>query len=225
MLIRAWVTGLMIVGAMTAVVLIVVQANQRSNQATQIESWPPLVMIYKEEGQIGFITDGSVGIQRYELDYDDPRHWKHTILDSTKRDNIGSWRVYDGQTVTTFDATVNLTDTIDASGDKGVYAPDQWLTPLYTSVLRTKPNAVERESNEPGMTVIVLTEESPCPDDTPLTESQKQRGVKVCKPEQAKRVSTREVTYTTANFIPMKIVDQIDGLSIFTITVEQLTFK
>lgn len=117
------------------------------------------------------------------------------------------------------------TDTIDVSGDDGVYVPEQWLNPLYISALPTKPSVVQKESDEPGLTTVILTEEYPCPTDMPVTETLKQLGVEGCKPGQEKTVSTRKITYTTEHLIPMKLIDANDGVQFHTITVEHLKFK
>lgn len=219
--------------------LLIIAKSRIGNNESGPESWPPLIMSYKEQGQIGLIADGGIGTQTYQLDYDGPQKWKLTILDSTKRDNIGSWRAFDGNTINTYQADANYTDTITVSKEGVFYAPDQWLTPLYILSLSAKPNVVKQPSDQPNREVLELTEEVPCLRDIPvteaqkqagliipeLTEAQKQLGVKPCVPDQKSRISTRQVTYTVDHLIPMQIIDKVDGIGVFTATVEKLTFK
>lgn len=228
MLNRGITSVLLLVLSLAGVGIFITRISNETNvsraSVTGAENWPAFVMTYREEGHIGFITDGKPGTQVYEFTYNGSQDWKLTVLDSTKYDNIGSWRVYDGKTVTTFQSANNYTDTVDVSGDNGVYAADQWLTPLYILSLQTKPNAIKQDNSEPGIDTIVLTEERSCTDEIPLTETQKELGVKECSPDQEMRVFTREVTYTSDHLIPMMIIDQIDGVSVYTVTVETMVF-
>lgn len=38
-----------------------------NNHTPEMELWPAFVMIFKEEGHIGFVSDGKPGTQTYEL--------------------------------------------------------------------------------------------------------------------------------------------------------------
>ncbi len=196
-----------------------------SNHTPEMELWPAFVMIFKEEGHIGFVSDGKPGRQTYELVYEDPQHWQLTILDSTKKDNIGSWETYDGKTVTRYQAGMDYTEVTDVAGEQGNYVPNEWLRPTYMESLQARSATVRPALDQAGTETLILSEQMPCSPDIPYTELQKEHGVPPCADDQTNRSVVREVTYTTDHFITMKILETVDGVPVYTVTVEELTFK
>jgi len=205
--------------------LLIRTSVQMSNQATGVVTWPAFVRTFKEEGHIGFVSDGKPGTQTYELVYDGPQHWQLTILDSTKKDNIGSWETYDGKTVTRYQAGMDYTEVTDVAGEQGNYVPNEWLRPTYIESLQARSATVRPALDQAGTETLILSEQMPCSPDTPYTELQKELGVPPCADDQANRAAVSEVTYTTDHFITMKILETVDGVPVYTVTVEELTFK
>lgn len=196
-----------------------------NNHTPEMALWPAFVMIFKEEGHIGFVSDGKPGRQTYELVYDSPQHWKLTILDSTKKDNIGSWETYDGKTITRYQAGMDATEVTDVAGEQGNYVPNEWLRPAYVESLQARSAEVRQAFDQEGTETMILTEQSPCTPDVPYTDLQKELGVPPCAADQANRAVVREVTYTTDHFIVMKILETLDGVPVYRVMVEELTFK
>ena len=221
---RILVTSLLAILALTGGLLIRTSVQTR-NQATGVVTWPAFVMIFKEEGHIGFVSDGKPGTQTYELVYEGPQHWQLTILDSTKKDNIGSWETYDGKTVTRYQAGMDYTEVTDVAGEQGNYVPNEWLRPTYIESLQTRSATVRPALDQADTETLILIEQMPCSPDIPYTELQQELGVPPCADDQANRAVVREVTYTTDHFITMKILETVDGVPVYTVTVEELTFK
>ena len=221
---RILVTSLLVILALMGGLLIRTSVQTR-NQATSVETWPAFVMMFKEEGHIGFVSDGKTGTQTYELVYDDPQHWKLMILDSTQKDNIGSWETYDGKTITRYQAGMDTTEVTDVAGEQGNYVPNEWLRPTYIESLQASSATVRQALDQADTETLILTEQSPCTPDVPYTDQQRELGVPPCATDQANRAVLREVTYTTDYFMVMKILETVDGVPVYTVTVEELTFK
>lgn len=201
-----------------------ITANQviGNNRTPELESWPPFAMHYTEEGY-SMAPDGKLGSQTIEVLYDSFDNWKVTIVDSSAFPALnGTWTAYDGETNTHYSAETDETTTADVSKDDGFYVPTQWLVPLYVPTLLEKPSVTPEPSNDPNLHKIVVADESPC---EPFTEAQEQAGLTMCKAEQKFRVSTREIIYDSQYLIPRLIVDKLDGTAIYTVTVDELTFK
>ncbi len=190
------------------------QRSEGTNRTPELERWPGFTMIYREESR-SLSPNGQSGVQRIELVYEDFLSWKVTILHNRAHPDIeGTYDVYDGKTMTHYDARTGRTSVNDLSGDAGFQAPDRWLVPLYVPSLLTTPNAQKQAGDSPGTETVIISEEAPC---APPAEDETDQSI-------CTRIITDEITYTSEHLIPVKIVSKSDGVVVNTITVEKLDF-
>lgn len=152
--------------------------------------WPPMLLQYREVGELSFIWDMNPGAQTFVLDYTDAAHWTRTILSSTI-DMAGATAILDGNILTVSVPSLNntYTKTVEA------LAPNEWLSYMYLSNLQKKPTVVLKEGPGPEEITAVETFERPC-----FAFATKE-GVKECDKDQQNSVVTREFTYRTADYI------------------------
>jgi hypothetical protein len=201
-----------------------ITANQviGSNRTPELESWPAFAMVYTEDG-FGMAPNGKLGSQTIEVDYNAFDNWKVTITANADFPALkGTWTTYDGHTITHYNAENGEETVNDVSKDNGFHVPAQWLVPLYVPNLLKKPGVTPEPGDEPNLQKIIVTDEAPC---EPFTEAQKEAGLAECRSDQKLRSSTREVIFDNEYLIPRKIVDRLDGVGMYTVTVNSVTIK
>lgn len=174
---------------------------------------PPFTMVY-EITRVD--NQGQLALQTISLDYPSLTHWHSEVLTETAAPrNVGVWVEYTGDDLQTLEPfTGEVTHNRDIAGD-GIYVPEQWLIPGYISKLLTRPTTVNTINGTMG--TLVFTEVLPC--NTP-TAAMNAAGIGVCLSE---RIGTTEITYRTTDFIPLRIVESLDGIELRRITITDLT--
>lgn len=212
---RILITSAMTLIASLLVLLLIYQRPTVNSASSSVDAWPPFTMNYKEEGQVRVFSWG-VGTQSYEFVFNNTRDWTHTITDSTHKEFVGSYQRYTGETLVQFEASSNDTTTTDTSKDH-LYIPDQWLSFGYIKGMQQMPNVSITKTDDPALEKLIEMGEMPCeptePDDTN------------CKPGEKVRIGSREITYRIDTLIPVMMVDKIDGVAVYTATVEKLEFR
>lgn len=193
------------------------------NSTTQTEKdWPAFTMVFKEEdGNFSMIKDGSIGTQVYEFVYKDPKDWKITITESPSIDIQGSWRSYNGTTITTYFARTEGPVVEDATELKGIFVPNEWLNPLYYANLTKKPNVEKLNDAPSGYEIWRMTEEIPCQPVSPV-ETPGQVKQDNCDPAKPNKTVTSDFTYRSDYHIPVKVNYSTEGRGVYTATVEKL---
>lgn len=181
-----------------------------------VSAWPPFTMEYREEGQVHVRAWGT-GTQRYQFIYNNKRDWTHTIIDSTRKEVIGSYKRYTGESLVEFEASSNYTTTVDTSKDAYPYIPAQWLTIGYIKGLPHMSNVTIVETTDLALAKLIEKIESPCDPHNP--------NLPQCKPGQTVHSGSREITYRLDTLIPVLVVDKVDGEIIYTATVEKLALR
>lgn len=196
-------------------VLFLVYQRPTTSASSSVGTWPPFTMDYKEEGQVRVFSWG-IGTQSYQFVFYSPRNWTHTITDSTHKEFVGSYRKYTRETMAQFEASTNETTTTDTSKDYP-YIPDQWLSIGYIKGMQQMPNVSITKTDDPALEKLIETGEMPCEETEPNATN--------CKPGQKVRIGSREITYRIDTLIPVMMVDKIDGVAVYTATVEKLEFR
>lgn len=194
------------------------QTSAVPKQPTQ--QWPAFTMVYTQWGY-GYGLNGQPGTQRIKLTYDDIYHWRTEVLShSAVPDAAGAWSSYNGAEIRGYDPRFGQETVNNVALDAGIYLPDEWLRPDYILNLLRKPNITKREGQSRGEKELVSTEYLPCQE--PL-EQEKQAGLGPCKSD--KREAKRHIRYREQDYLPLEIIDTLDGVVVQKITIEELTIR
>jgi len=195
-------------------------AGAASTASVSPNEWPSFTMVY-EDWRLGS-NDEQPQVQAVKLIYHDKRHWKTELLAHNDAvDVVGTWAEYHGAEMRSFDPRTGelRVDQQDIPED-AVYVPEQWLIPGIIPRLLTQQNAEQLSGSSGGLAVLVLEENLPC---QAPTEAMFRAGIQPCDSEY--RVSRREITYRESDFLPVGIVDSLDGVEVHRVTVTELVMK
>ncbi len=175
--------------------------------------WPSFEMTYKVE----FLGEsGEFYSQVVKLVYENDHHWKTWLLShDLAPDMIGYSGEYTGKEMITYDPrTGSLSNNTDIPTD-GIYVPDQWLRPNYIPKLIGQEGVVVQPGQTLDVNNLTLTEYSPCPDDPSVVP---------CKPGSTRVLETK-IEYRNSDYIPLSLIDSIDGTIVRRITITELAVQ
>lgn len=175
---------------------------------SKVKAWPPFTMYYRDEW--------GTGMQRYKFVFNHARDWTHTTIESTQKESAIFQTKYTGDTMVIFDSPTSYTTT-DTAKDPYPYIPTQWLSIGYIKGLQLTPTVIRAESSDPALEKLIETGEIPCDENGPSFIK--------CKPGQKVQKGSREITYLIDTLIPVLMVDKLEGVAVYTATVEKLEFR
>jgi hypothetical protein len=204
-----------------AVALVIASLVQKTMAASSPSSpfpteWPPFTMVY-EDWRLGSNIEQPT-IQVVKITYQDRKHWRTELLDhNLAKDAIGTWSEYNGEGMIGYDPrTGEVSISPQDFPKEGVYIPEQWLIPRYIPKLLTQEN-VELLEESDGLATVLVTEYWPCQEPTDVML---QAGIKPCDTDN--RRDERLISYRTADFLPVLIIDKLDGVEVHRVTIKEL---
>jgi hypothetical protein len=160
-------------------------------------------------------AEGTI-TSRHRLTYEDKTHWRTEILaHSHHRAYVGAWALYDGETLRSFDALRGVETVNRDVPPNGVYVPEPWLNPYHIPRLLADPTVTHRHDTATGIGYLTRRESMPCHAPTPTVV-----GLPTCTTE---RITQTNITYRTVDFIPLHIVEMVDGVVVRRTTITHLT--
>ena len=172
--------------------------------------WSSFKMTYQVE-ILG--EGGEFYSQVVKLVYENDHHWKTELLShDLAPDMIGYSGEYTGKEMITYDPRTGLLSKNTDVPTDGIYVPDQWLNPNYIPKLIGQEGVIVQPGQTETVNILLLTEYSPCPD-VPSVVS--------CKPG-SNRVLETKIEYRNSDFIPLSIIDTIDGTVVRRISITEL---
>lgn len=219
------IVAITLILSLSVILFLAITTQRITNHSLQTEGeWPAFSMVFKEEdGNFSMIKDGSLGTQVYEYVYKNSKDWKITITESPSIDIKGTWRSYNGKTITNHQARTEKAEVEDATELEGIFVPNQWLNPLYYAKLTKKPN-VEKLNDAPAGYERWRMTEIDCHSLHPLTNFIPQNS-EDCDPAYQIRMIWSDFTYRSDYHIPVKVNYLVDGSGVYTATVEKLEIK
>jgi len=218
---RIYTITLILVPLVVVLFFVFSVSDTNAKQAQPADTWSTFEMIYSES-RYGLGFNGDYGTQRIKFTYDDAYHWRVDLLShSAMPEIVGSWSIYNGTELQSFDPRVGHEMVTDVSQDSSIYLAAEWLRPSYIRFLLLKDNARLLPSSIEGQQVMEISEEIQC---SQPVEIEEQAGLKPCDSTN-KRQTTRQITYLEQEDIPLRIVDTMDGIVVQEIVVEELNFK
>ena len=218
----------------------------------QQNTFPPFTIVY-QRGMYGFGDNGKFGTARIEVVYEDPYHWKTTLLESdTQPERVGAQTSYDGTELKSYDPRMGVeqSDNVfdeeptqedepvqESSKNENIPSDKQNVenneedksSPAYAPDQWLDPLYISRLLANPNTTEkdsdIEGTKALVVTEHLPCRDLTDTEQEAGLKECEKERVVTKEVIYRTDYFIPLKIVTSLDGVPMDTITVEKLEIK
>lgn len=200
-------------------ILVSNQLQAKADPAGEIalNNWPPFTITYisTKPGD-----SGEPQTQLIKIIYEDNKHWRVEVLSNSLVPDVGgSWAEYDGLEIRHLDSrTGAVTINKDVPKD-GTYIPEEWFRPSYIPQLLAQVNSTNKIDSSEGTGILTVTEYLRCQEE--LSQTLARAGLPPCA-QGSNRIAIRQIKYRAIDFIPILIIDTLDGVEVNRITVTEL---
>jgi hypothetical protein len=198
------------------------------------KAWPSFTMVFEESGY-GYGLNGAYGTQRTKLTYHSQADWRVDILShSGVPDVAGTWGTYKkslngSSEVRMYDPRTGKESVYTTDDGNRIQLPAEWVRSTYVADLLKRPNSQIVTSSASVLPSVALGQAVKELVHTNRISCGESIDRKVAIPDISscvlERLEQTRVIYREADDIPLEMVQSLDNVTLWRLTVVELTVQ